>query len=98
LVWPHAENIQGAPSPDGRHLSFVDWSTGDLAVRDLTTGESRHVTNKGSWSESSEQAGYSVFSADGKQLAYSWFNEEKKIFELRSIDLNGTQPHVLLSE
>jgi len=36
---------RGAPSPDGRHLIFVDWDTGDLAVRDLGTGESRRLTH-----------------------------------------------------
>ncbi len=33
LVWK--SDPVGMPSPDGRYLSFVDWSTGDIAVRDL---------------------------------------------------------------
>ena len=28
-------DILGAPSPDGKYMSFVDWTTGDLAVREL---------------------------------------------------------------
>lgn len=30
-----------SPSPDGRILAFVDWTTGDLAVRDPTSGDAR---------------------------------------------------------
>ena len=38
-VWADAmTDADGEISPDGRYLSFVDWETGDLAVRDLTTG------------------------------------------------------------
>jgi hypothetical protein len=33
----------GSPSPDGKLLSHVDWSTGNLAVRELATGQSRAV-------------------------------------------------------
>src|SRR5712671_1288619 len=46
-VWADAIDNEGAPSPDGRYLSFVDWSTGDLAIRDLSTGANRRLTNKG---------------------------------------------------
>jgi len=64
--------IQGAPSPDGRYICFADNETGDLAILDLDTGGKRRLTNKGSWNVSMEHAGYSIFSPDGKQIAYSW--------------------------
>jgi DNA-binding CsgD family transcriptional regulator len=51
-----------SPSPDGRYLALVDWGTGDLALRDLATGKSRRLTNKGSWSDSSEWALYGLIS------------------------------------
>ncbi len=41
-------DASGSPSPDGRHLTFTDWDTGDLAIRDLNTGEKKRLTNKGS--------------------------------------------------
>lgn len=87
-------DILGAPSPDGRYLTFVDWATGDLAVRDLTTGESRRLTNKGDWYESKEYAEYSTVSPDGKQVAYVWFNE-KLSHELRLIGIDGSDPRVV---
>src|SRR5712691_3992072 len=49
-VWtgPNVDTY-GSVSPDGRVLSFTDWSTGDLALHDLTTGQDRRLTNKGTW-------------------------------------------------
>ncbi|MBN1221697.1 MAG: tetratricopeptide repeat protein, partial [Candidatus Aminicenantes bacterium] len=44
----------GAVSPDGQYVSVVDWETGDLAIRNLITGEKTRLTNKGSWDESNE--------------------------------------------
>ena len=47
-IWDGFEvDTTGAVSPDGRYLSFVDWKTGDLAVRDLAAGTNRRLTNKG---------------------------------------------------
>lgn len=80
-----------APSPDGRLLSFVDWTSGDLAVHDVTTGENRRVTHN---QNGPATALYSVFSADGKRLAYSWF-PGTGAWEIRLIGLRSSQPRVL---
>jgi len=93
-VWETAIDITGAPSPDGRYLSFVDWETGDLAVRDVSTGENRRLTNKGTWAESVEQALFSIVSPDGKQVAYAWLNRDL-FYDLRIIGLDGSEPRVL---
>ena len=84
----------GAPSSDGRYLTFVDWSTGDLAIRDMAAGENRRLTNKGSWSESAENAQFSVLSPDGEQVAYAWFNEDL-LYDLRLVGIDGSKPRVL---
>ncbi|MDA1277704.1 MAG: tetratricopeptide repeat protein [Verrucomicrobia bacterium] len=83
-------------SLDGRLLSFTDWETGDLAVRELSTGQDRRLTNKGSWKESSEFAETSVFSPDGKQLAYGWYPKDGKI-EVRLISLDDPNPRVMMT-
>ncbi|MEK7753895.1 MAG: tetratricopeptide repeat protein [Acidobacteriota bacterium] len=94
-VWAGRDVDQlGAPTPDGRYLSFTDWETGDLAIRDLATGEKRRLTKKGSWSESPEFALFSVPSPDGKQVAYSWYNKDW-VFDLRVAGLDGSPPRVL---
>lgn len=67
----------GTPSPDGRYLSGVDWETGDVAIRDLESGQLRRITNKGSWEENEEEyGGQSAISPDGTKLAFTWENYE----------------------
>ena len=88
----------GSPSPDGRLVSCPDWDTGDLAVFDVASGKMRRVTNKGSWDESGGFAGPSVFSPDGKSIAYCWWND-KGGFELRIIGSDGTaKPRILYTD
>ena len=59
-------DTEGAPSPDGRYLSYVDWGAGDLAVLDLATGAHRRLTNKGTWDKSREFAEGPIWSPDSK--------------------------------
>jgi tetratricopeptide (TPR) repeat protein len=87
-------DLVGTPSPDGRYLSTVDWETGDLAVKEIPSGKLQRLTHKGSWAESTEYALVSIWSPDGKKLAYSWMNEEG-FFELRIIGPDGSEPQVL---
>ncbi len=86
--------LVGSPSPDGRYHSFPDWETGDLAVRDLVTGQNRRLTNKGTWKDSDEYAEGSVISGDGRQIAYAWYNKEK-FYELRVIGIDGSNPRTV---
>jgi Tol biopolymer transport system component len=88
-VW--TGNTSGSISPDGRHLTFV--SERNLAVRDLTTGESRRLTNL------SVEAGafveLSVFSPDGMEIAYSRMNSDRT-WDLCVIGLDGAGNRVLV--
>jgi Tol biopolymer transport system component len=95
-----AVELSGTPSHDGRLLSFVDWGTGDLAMFDTETGAHRRVTDKGSWEESGEYAQSSVFSPDGRRLAYAWFRphaEHTIHYEIRVIDVAGSEPRTIYS-
>lgn len=94
-VWASpGTDVTGAPSPDGKYLSFVDWNTGDLAIHDLVTGKKRRLTDKGSWFESSEFALFSQWSPDGKKIVYNWFNKEE-CFDLRIVELDNPKPRIL---
>lgn len=64
--------FMGSPSPDGRYLSDVDWNTGELAIRDVQTGEMRPITNEASWGEGKFAEG-SRISPDGQWVAYTWW-------------------------
>ena len=84
----------GTPSQDGRYLSHVDLASGELAVRDLETGESRLVTHKDPGTETGQFAYFSAMSSDGERIAYAWFNESR-FYELRTIRTDGSETRVL---
>jgi Tol biopolymer transport system component len=65
----------GTVSLDGKLLSFVDWGTGDLAIRKLSSGENVPLTTGGTWDDPMHFALNNVISHDGKKIAYSWYNE-----------------------
>ncbi|MCG6956171.1 MAG: tetratricopeptide repeat protein [Gemmatimonadetes bacterium] len=80
----------GGPTPDGRHLVYVDWETGNLAVRDLATGASRLITEGG------YQPGYALsakVSPDGETVAFAWADSVG--MKLRTTGMDGSKPQVL---
>ena len=88
------EGAYGLLSPGGNYLSFTDWETGDLAIRELTADKKRRLTNKGSWSDSPEYTLYSAPSRDGRKVAYDWHTRDD-FMDLRVIGLDGSGPQVL---
>ena len=87
---PEVDSL-GSPSPDGKLLSFVDWNTGDLALRDLATGKTRSIAK--SRGDVSDFAYRSVFSPDGKRVAYGFFDGEQ--YELRLVGIDGSAPRTI---
>jgi Tol biopolymer transport system component len=83
--------FQGSVSPDGRHIAYVDWKAGRIAVRDLTTGQARFVTPTGGYAP--EWGMYPVFSPDGRHVAYQWFLGDSH--DVRVAGLDGSEPRVL---
>jgi Tol biopolymer transport system component len=91
-VWAGPDvHVMGSLSPDGRYLSCVDTTTGDLALRDLTTGKMRRLTNGGSRPEVKASA----ISRDGKEVAYNWPNKVGWYPDLRVVRADGSEPRVL---
>ena len=101
----------GSASTGSQLLSFTDWSTGDLAVRDLVAGTTRRLTGQaglGGWEGSADFAENSVLSPDGRQVVYAWFNDRGNQpkaacacrFDLRITQVSGPdagKPRVLLA-
>jgi Tol biopolymer transport system component len=86
--------VLGSVSPDGRYLSDVDWTTGDLALRDLLTGTTHRLTSEGLLLD---EPSFSVISPDGKQVAYNWFNKNGPP-DLRVVRVDGSASRVLYSD
>jgi Tol biopolymer transport system component len=85
-----------SPSPDGRFVTTADLGFGNLGVRDLATGRTWQLTNESAKSLTGF-AFQSVFSPDGKQIAYTWFDYTAKRYQVRSIGLDSTPPRVVFS-
>jgi Tol biopolymer transport system component len=93
VVWAGPDvTLLGGPSRDGRFLSFVDPISGNLAIRNLSSGAVRTLTSKPPGSK--EFAYFSAISPDSAQVAYAWFNDEG-YYDLRVIGLDGSNPRVL---
>jgi len=94
-VWTGKEvDGSGEISFDGKYLSFADPETGNLAIREMATGKNRHLTHN-DWEKSDAFAETSVWSPDGKQLAYIWWDNARDQAEAHIIGLDGSEPRPL---
>lgn len=76
----YAEFRQSSLSSDGRYVSLIDWSTRNLALRDLRTGALHLLTDAPNEDEEGESresvgAGLAVFSPNGRRIAYGWHHD-----------------------
>ncbi|MFC1765095.1 tetratricopeptide repeat protein [Planctomycetota bacterium] len=86
----------GAPSPDGRFVSFMDGETGNVALRDLSTGKKRNLTTEGTWDGPMQFANFSKISPDNKWVAYSWqYVDKGNKFDLRILNIDNPSPRIL---
>jgi Tol biopolymer transport system component len=78
----------GSPSPDGRYFAFHHYQTGDLAIRNIATGDVRRLFMKSGYQESKNtMVGYSCWSPDRKQIAYEWQSDP---YEIRIVNVDGS--------
>lgn len=78
-----AADFSSRLSPDGKFLTYADWSTGELWLRDVATGASRALTNDGDWDVSNSYVETAAISPDGARIASAWYNDDREIYELR---------------
>ena len=84
-------------TPDGRHAVIMTQETGDLALRDITTGEIRYLTDEASWEAPSVYLWPATVSPVGGQVAYgSWVQDRPGI--IRVVDTGGTNSRVLFAD
>lgn len=92
-VWTEPEaNAEGAPSWDGRYLSFTNRATANIALRNLATGETRDLTKNSSRLQ--YPGSRSLVSPDGERVAYVWITDDA-LQELRLIGTDGFGQSVL---
>jgi len=93
-IWA-GDDIGGysALSADGQRLSFIDSETGDLALRELSSGQTRRLT-KNVAPYQPGMARFSLQSPDGKLVAYVWLAPGEDS-ELRVAGADGSPSRVL---
>jgi Tol biopolymer transport system component len=93
---PNVDN-SGSVSADGEYLTFNDWSSGNLMIRNLKTNEIKQLTVEGTWKDPNQYVFYSLISPDGKQVAYSLYKYNGSC-DLKLIKLGNQTPVILCSE
>jgi Tol biopolymer transport system component len=96
-VWANPYDTMGSPSPDGRYMSYVNWNVPCLAIHDFETGESRDIAaTTGTWEGDSIWAESSLWSPDGKNLAYVWYGKE--YVSIRIVGVGSSEPVELFGD
>lgn len=93
-VWSPAHDTYGV-SPNGRYLNYIDWYNISLNLKDIKKGTSRVISKVGTWKEPIQFPDNSIWSPDGKQLAYYWF--ENNTTELHLVNVDGTNDRVIVT-
>ncbi len=92
--------VYGAPSPDGKYFSFVDWATGpnDIVIKEIGTGEEIRLRNQIDLNYEGDVGTpyHHIWSQDSKKIAYTWENDEAEYVELRVIEIDNPEPDVLI--
>jgi Tol biopolymer transport system component len=97
-VWTGADGVfSNAPSPNGRYVTYVDWDSGNLTVRDLESETDRPITDEGTWEQPAQMAYASRWSPHGSQIAYSWEVRGEAI-ELRILAVDEPKPRVVFRD
>jgi Tol biopolymer transport system component len=93
--------VYGAVSPNGQYLSYWDWRTEGITVRNLQTGEERPLidieTQRKENGKIPQSADAPVWSPDSKRIAYVWQIQDSvgERIELRVVGLDGGKPWVI---
>ena len=82
-------DLFGTVSPNGKLLTYTDWQTNNVMLRDLEAGTARPLTSNAA-PAGFQAAGWSAISRDGSEVAYEWHNPHQPT-ELRLASLRTTE-------
>jgi Tol biopolymer transport system component len=72
-------------------MSYVNWNVPCLAIYEFETEKSRDITStKGTWEGDEVWAESSIWSPDGKKLAYVWYGKE--YVSIRTVGIDSSEP------
>jgi Tol biopolymer transport system component len=89
-IWTHSGGGGWTISPDGRYIAFpaYDGVTQNLGLHDLVTGSDIRLTHN---NNPREYPSKPVFSPDGKQIAFTWY-QPPAAAEVRVMGIDGGIP------
>jgi len=96
-VLTDASGVGGVLTADGKYISKIDGSTGDVVQFEVASGQRTRITNRGPWTETSASYENQAFSRDGKQIAYCSYTKDLP-HQLRIRNLDGSGLRTLYSE
>jgi Tol biopolymer transport system component len=94
-VWDGTDTDgSGTPSPDGQFLTYMDQETGNVAIRELSSGKTHLLTKEGTWDNPMQFTIGSTISPDNKRVAYSWYNLNNN-YDVKITDIDDPQAKIL---
>ncbi len=98
-VLADASGVSGVLTPDGKYISSMDKTTGDMVQFEVASGQTSRITNRGPAPEKGDVYELPVYSRDGKQIAYCSYTKENDWGpQLRIRNLDGSGLRTLYSE
>ncbi len=93
------EGEGGRISQDGQSLIYVDWTTKDnkpaINIKNLRNGKTRIVSKVGTWNAPIKFPDNPIWSPDGKQFAYYWYDKVEGKCEFHIANSDGTNDKVI---
>jgi len=101
LLCPDCGDSEADFSSDGRWMAFTHWDSGDLAIRDMSTGQVKLLMVKtGTGKDSDSYVETPILSPDLRQIVYLWDPDQKDAHVQLRIVANeiGAKTRVLVDD
>jgi len=96
--FPPSGDLSGDVSQNGRYISFVDWTFGNLALYDVDREASRLLTTNSSWESVTGWVEKSTISPDAARVAYSWVDDRLGRYQLRIVGVDGSSDRLVFDD